>query len=511
MPARAASTPSLPWGLAACTSTALRLAFLVAVAVYLAFLGRRILGLSVSEWVDDEAGAASAVHLPPGVRTPATHGARGLPATGSPSPLPSLPPPSPPPSPSLSPAGTPQPTPSPTPSPPPRVFLFTMDSITSYVANAASGGPAGEILVRESLEWGLRALGAVVEVAHSDDQFADMTRDEEAVGRYSAFVFDPWTFVAPGWKPRHFLPGREDRTFLLSFFGLREAGHGLRLPLAHILTPYPLNNGNAFLGFAMQPRWRARAEAHFDGKHLRTHTVDPGAHQGEAVGEYARHGERRRGAAVTPPPLQPPKRRQGVVWGKKAEYFDDQLHVVKAVAAVAELHTTANLGVTIEGLVTHGHLTRQEWAALLAESAFMIGLGENCSCGGRGGHLEGGATPPQHACPAVCGCGGPATTWAPTPPGWCDWNPPPLPQPSQATRWRAPRRWTRWQRARCSSTPHTPPPGWGTLHRSTPSCSRPWGRRTCATTRSRTPPQRWRAWRRCCSAWAPWRRTSRRR
>ena len=76
-----------------------------------------------------------------------------------------------------------------------KALIFTMDSITEYVRNAKSGGPAGEILIRESLEWGLRALGVDPVVATSDAEFADLTRD---ASQYDLFFFDPWTFVSPG-------------------------------------------------------------------------------------------------------------------------------------------------------------------------------------------------------------------------------------------------------------------------------------------------------------------------
>jgi len=45
---------------------------------------------------------------------------------------------------------------------------------------------------------------------------------------------------------------RTARTFILSFFGLESVEHGLALPLAQVLTPYPSNDANTFLGFAMK-------------------------------------------------------------------------------------------------------------------------------------------------------------------------------------------------------------------------------------------------------------------
>jgi hypothetical protein len=46
------------------------------------------------------------------------------------------------------------------------------------------------------------------------------------------------------------------------------------------------------------------------------------------------------------------------------------------VAAEVELHTTATGLAGIPGVVSHGHLSREQWHGLLAESKFMLGLGE---------------------------------------------------------------------------------------------------------------------------------------
>jgi hypothetical protein len=113
---------------------------------------------------------------------------------------------------------------------------------------------------------------------------------------------------------------------------MREAGHGFNLPPSHILTPYPLNDYNTFLGFPMSP----------------------------------------------PPPAQPgaAKKPQGVIWGKQASYFSGKAAALEAVAALAELHSVAPPEVPLpHGVVRHGHLARGEWHALLAESKFLLGLG----------------------------------------------------------------------------------------------------------------------------------------
>ena len=76
-----------------------------------------------------------------------------------------------------------------------KALIFTMDGITDYVKNSKAGGPAGEIIVRESLEWGLRQLGVEPVVATSDAEFARLSSSPE---QYQLFFLDPWTFVDPG-------------------------------------------------------------------------------------------------------------------------------------------------------------------------------------------------------------------------------------------------------------------------------------------------------------------------
>lgn len=76
-----------------------------------------------------------------------------------------------------------------------KALIFTMDGISDYVQNSKAGGPAGEIIVRESLEWGLRQLGVEAVVASSDAEFARLSAKPDD---YSLYFLDPWTFVDPG-------------------------------------------------------------------------------------------------------------------------------------------------------------------------------------------------------------------------------------------------------------------------------------------------------------------------
>jgi succinate dehydrogenase flavin-adding protein (antitoxin of CptAB toxin-antitoxin module) len=277
-----------------------------------------------------------------------------------------------------------------------KAFWFTMDSLQSYIDNAQRGGPAGEITVRNSLTAALAKLNVDVEEARSDDEFESMTNHD--VDRYDLFFFDPWTYVGPGtlctctvtsrhsnqryhccdspagWIPRSFLPGRESRTFLVSFFGMRQVGNGFELPLNHVLTPYPCNPDNTFVGFTVEPKWAPRFQlsVHFEGrtaehKHEK-HSTRHGGHS---------HDET---APVPALPILPPKRNIGIVWGKLARYFDGKEGILRAASAVAELHIVADLpGFNIPNVVQHGHLGKEDWEKLLSESKFLLGLGDPLS------------------------------------------------------------------------------------------------------------------------------------
>jgi len=272
------------------------------------------------------------------------------------------------------PDAVPPPPPSPPPSPPPKRRLhalwFSMDSLTGYIEAAERGGPAGEIIVRHSLTWALTQLGVEFDIADSDAKFAELTTPSR-VGRYDLIFLDPWTAFGEGWKPRAFLPGREARTFIVSFFGMPEAGHGLELDPSHILTPYRTNPDNTFIGFVVDPKWSPRFShaAHFDGRS----GAAPSAHGGDggAHGVHAEHAAPSPGA----PPVIPRKKAQGILWGKAARYFEGKEDLLRSVAAVAPLHTVADLPLAVTGVVHHGHLSRDEWKTLLAESKFMLGVG----------------------------------------------------------------------------------------------------------------------------------------
>lgn len=140
---------------------------------------------------------------------------------------------------------------------------------------------------------------------------------------------------------------------MLAFFGARSAGHGWNIEPSHILTPFPVDQaGNGFLGYAMPQRWLPR----------------------DATPDVVERAKELSWGGVVPKPL-PAKKRQGVLWGKKPEYFAGKEGLIAAIAALAPLHSTA-VGLSgVPGVVTHGHLDRDDWHTLLAESKFLIGFG----------------------------------------------------------------------------------------------------------------------------------------
>jgi hypothetical protein len=212
-----------------------------------------------------------------------------------------------------------------------------MDSLSGYVAGASTGGAAGELIVREGLTRSLEELGFKIDIADSDASMEAMTGGGKA-DAYDLFFFDPWTIVDPDNRVRSYLRGRERDTFVLAFFGWTPDVAGFAMEPSHVLTAYPLDAQNTFLGFVIEPNAQAVQD---------------------------------RASSVT-------KGTEGVVWGKKADYFKDREGMLKEVAAKAKLHIVskdAPLGEGAANVVYHGSLNRDGWRSLLAKSRFLIGLG----------------------------------------------------------------------------------------------------------------------------------------
>jgi len=213
---------------------------------------------------------------------------------------------------------------------PKRVLIFTMDSIESYVQGSKQGGPAGEILIRTSLERGLQDLGFEIHTAKSDAEF-------EALGKnameYSFLVMDPWTYAGKGWVPKQPVSLKLNDLFILSFFGSKQLKN-LNIDISSkVLTAYPTSPENDFLGYFISSSFL------FSTK--------------------------------------PTKKNQGVIWGKKAEYFQGRETLIKELAELCELHSTLSTkAIDHPNIVYHQHLTPDNWQHLLAESKFLLGLGD---------------------------------------------------------------------------------------------------------------------------------------
>ena len=97
-----------------------------------------------------------------------------------------------------------------------RAVLFTMDSITSYEENSLKGGAAGEILIRQSLEYAFQRLGVPLRIIKSDREFETISGSD-----YDIIIVDPWTWAAKGWVPKPPLRGQDSKVFVLDFFGAK--------------------------------------------------------------------------------------------------------------------------------------------------------------------------------------------------------------------------------------------------------------------------------------------------
>lgn len=132
------------------------------------------------------------------------------------------------------------------------------------------------------------------------------------------------------------LRNQVDKVYVLDFFGsdrLPKEKPQFKVPASRFLTAfgYP---GNQFLGYFID---RAVYDAH-------------------------------RGTT---------KKKQGVIWGKDPNHFNRREKVLSQVADLVELHSTASRAVfRHNNVVWHGHQDKNGWMHLLAESKFLLGLGD---------------------------------------------------------------------------------------------------------------------------------------
>jgi hypothetical protein len=253
--------------------------------------------------------------------------------------------------------------------PPPKVFIFTMDSLSGTRAAAARGGPAGEILVRTSLERSLKELGFAVTTVTTDEEAAASVAADGTLP-FDILILDEWTMLAPGGAARPWVAARRKDVFLLSFFGLEiSLLGGVKVEEAQVLAAYPstLGASTTFLGYFLEPRWAPRPRQCEMAR----------ARLGSSTGLDAACSEFALTKAKTLrlPPL-PEKEVKAFVWGKKEEYFENRVSYLEAAAKLLPLYAAFASPPSIPVANAVGHLSAAAFADKLAESKIFIGLGD---------------------------------------------------------------------------------------------------------------------------------------
>jgi hypothetical protein len=170
-------------------------------------------------------------------------------------------------------------------------------------------------------------------VIKSDAEFAGLRAAE-----FDFLILDPWTWAGKGWVAKPVLKGQDHKVFMLDFFGFHKLPNPtLKVPDHRFLTAYGGSPSNTFLGYFLSPP----------------------------------------NATVTG--RRPPRRNQGVIWGKDVKHFSGaaKTKMLRSVAAQAPLVSTATKAVFADPNIRWaGHQTREQWSALLRESKFVVGLGD---------------------------------------------------------------------------------------------------------------------------------------
>ena len=212
------------------------------------------------------------------------------------------------------------------------VLIFTMDSITTRVKAAQHGGPAGEIVVRESLQKSLRVLGCTVHVATSDEHYDKLTHSKN----YNIMIFDPWTVLETHnreVRPRTLARERKNDVYVLDFFGVESNMLGLRS--SHILTAFPTSSGT-FLGFSVDKQ----------GTRSQIST------------------------------------NRGIIWGKEMKYYSSVFgkSIVNAALSMCTLVSISkHLTFQHPNITFVGPQTTENFKSLLQSSKFLLGLGHPLS------------------------------------------------------------------------------------------------------------------------------------
>ena len=213
-----------------------------------------------------------------------------------------------------------------------RALIFTMDSLTAVEQESLRGGASGEITIRRSLEETLTRINVRVDTMHSDAEFNAKT----SLSDYDYVILDPWTWAGPGWRPKNNLIGiPPSRIFILDFFGhpnRREMEGRLNVPYKNFLTAFGSPWKNTFLGYFISENILA----------------DP----------------------------TPKKVNQGVIWGKDHKHLSSHQSLLRHLADHVRLVATTTPLFQHPQITWLGHVDKSKWMELLAESKFLIGLGD---------------------------------------------------------------------------------------------------------------------------------------
>eukprot|EP01038_Epipyxis_sp_PR26KG_P004775 gene4775-6697_t len=209
-----------------------------------------------------------------------------------------------------------------------KIVIFTMDSIGSYESESKSGGAAGELIIRHSLEYAFHYFNATYKILRSDSEF-----DHCNLNEYDIIILDPWTWAAKGWVPKKSLIGQESKIYFLDFFGSQKLkGSGMKVPLHRHLTAFG-SPWNTFLGYHMPNDMVSGNDLPFEKTY-------------------------------------------GVIWGKDPKHFEGQESILKFVADKFPLISTSTKQVfSHHNIKWIGHLGSQSWLKLLRNAKFLIGLG----------------------------------------------------------------------------------------------------------------------------------------
>lgn len=217
-----------------------------------------------------------------------------------------------------------------------KALIYTSHSKAQAVASSLTGGPAGEITVRNSLEETLAELNVTVDTITSDEAF----HSKKSLRDYDFVFFDPCTWAKDWyqnmWEPTKVLKGfPPSRIYILDYFGApnrREMEGKLDVPYKNFLTAYRSPWNNTFLGYFL-PASIVKSSA-------------------------------------------PRKRNQGVIWGKESRNLNRSISLIKHLADRVRLVAVVPPLFEHPNITWIGHMDKSRWQNLLAQSKFLLGTGD---------------------------------------------------------------------------------------------------------------------------------------